>query len=222
MNFTYTIQYQNKQSRTVTVLFTPEDQRALDVIRVISYEVGATEQDIHATILTVAPTSEWENAIAEADVTVTPGAFPSDYNAVLTARMLASPPPTFAQQQVSMATNIDTWRLRNEAKGLQYSFPPSDTPDIIQLRYEQDFRNINGLVSAAIVLSGQGVTDPVFQFRADSNTSYNMTPAQVIAMGTAVSTRVSNLYEIAWKLKEQAASATTIDELNTIQWPVDA
>lgn len=113
---------------------------------------------------------------------------------------------------------IDQWRIAAEQAGMSYEFPGGEL-DIVQLRDERDRTNITALVTNALILQGQGVTDPVLVFRAQSNTSYQMTPAQIIAMGAAVGVFGSQMYQTGWGLKEQVDAATTAEQIEAITWP---
>lgn len=130
-----------------------------------------------------------------------------------------NPPPTFEQLKEQKTALIDRWRIIAEQKGLLYTFP-SGEQDVIQLRDERDVANVIGQVSAALILQAQNVTDPVLPFRAESNTTYMLTPIQTLEMGMAVNQFMGQNYQIAWALKEQVASAQTEADLDAIGWPV--
>lgn len=126
--------------------------------------------------------------------------------------------PTLDDLKAYKRVQIDEWRVQAEQKGLTYTFP-GGAVDCIQLRHERDLANVNGQVSAALILHADGVTDAVIPLRAESNTTYMLTPAQVLAMGMAVNQFVGQGYQIAWTLKEQVEAATTQDMLEAIKWP---
>lgn len=113
---------------------------------------------------------------------------------------------------------IDEWRVAAEQAGMVYAFP-SGQSDVVQLRDDRDRANINGQVTTAMLLQSQGIDAPVLPFRAESNTTYMLTPAQMIALGVATGQFSSQQYQIGWTLKEQVDAATTVQQLEAITWP---
>lgn len=218
MNFSYTIDYQNKQERTITVLYQHDDPKALAVVYVLSYPEGATAEEIHAIALEHAPLAKWQEAISREDPDFELGSFSGTAEEAETASRRHLVPPTLADLKAAKSLEIEQWRVRAEQKGMGYAFP-GGAPDRIQLRDSRDIANINGQVSAALILQGQGVIDPLLPFRAESNVTHAMTPAQMIDMGMAVNTYIGDGYKTAWSLKEQAAAATTAQDLDAIVWP---
>jgi len=128
-----------------------------------------------------------------------------------------TPPKTLEQVKEQRKAAIDTWRAQAERKGLTFQFP--NRQDVVQLRNERDLANVNGQALSAVLLKNQGVTGPVLGFRAESNTTHMLTPDQMIAMGLAVGSFVSRMYEIAWGLKEKVSKATTIETVEAVVWP---
>jgi len=126
--------------------------------------------------------------------------------------------PTLEEIKLEQNKLIDTWRVRAEQKGMPYTFPTGDV-DNVQLRNERDIANVNGQVSASLVLTSQGVTEPVLFFRAESNTTYSLTPTEMVQLGMAVNQFVGRGYQIAWELKERVALAKTEEEVRLVVWP---
>lgn len=126
-------------------------------------------------------------------------------------------PATLEQLKNAKRRDIDLWRLDAERVGMQYAFPGGS--DVVQMRDERDRVNINAQVTIAILMKGNGVTDAVLPFRAASNTTYMMTPDEMIAMGVAVATFSSELYQIGWGLKELVDDADDETDLEQIVWP---
>lgn len=114
---------------------------------------------------------------------------------------------------------IDSMRVSAERQGMSYSF--NSVSDIVQLRDVDDFINILGIVSTAQVLLSKGI-DEIILFRANSNTTYQLTPEEAITLGLAVSNFRQSLYEKAWKYKEDVDSCKSkiaVDSiLNDITW----
>lgn len=129
-----------------------------------------------------------------------------------------TPPKSIEELRIEHRASVDEARESVENQGLPYVFP-GNYQDTIQLRNERDVSIINSLVSMALILKAQGVTDPVLEFRAESNKSHFLTPDQMLHMGMSVSAFVSELYRIAWRLKEQIDAATEATELPPIKWP---
>jgi hypothetical protein len=128
------------------------------------------------------------------------------------------PEPTLDDLKARKRVQIDEWRVRAEQKGLVYTFPGGQV-DCIQLRHERDLANVNGQVSAAMILQAEGVTDPVLPLRAESNVTYMLTPAQMLATGMAVNQFVGQGYSTSWALKERVELATSAAQLEDIVWP---
>lgn len=101
--------------------------------------------------------------------------------------------------------------------GVPFNFNGVD--DVIQTRDERDLINISGVTTRAMLLQSQNNSDPVINFRADSNTIYQLTPVQAIQLGEVVAIKMEEIYGIFWMLKDAVAQATTVDEVEAIQWP---
>lgn len=218
MQFTIQIEYQNKQDRTVTVLYRHENPKALAVVYPLVYPEGATEEDIRNIALAYAPLEKWEEAINREDPDFQIEPFEATAEEARAAAALFEPQPPTLEELIEMKrVEIDEWRVQAEQRGMPWAFGSID--DIVQVRHERDLNNINGRVSAALVLKGRGVTDPVLPFRAQSNITHNLTPDEMIEMGLAVGEFTANQYMIAWGLKEQLALVETVEDLEVIAWP---
>jgi hypothetical protein len=157
--------------------------------------------------------------------------------------VVALPPPTFAQQQAALLAALEPQRLVRQNAGLNYTFvaavPAVLASDgvtvvspavpavtgIIQTRDQTqypDVMNITGETTAALILSGQGVTSAVIEFRDQQNATHLMTPNQVIAMGIAVSSFISSTYAAKWTI-QAAINALTQQTISTFDitqgWP---
>lgn len=217
MNFTYSIEYHNKQDKTVTVLYLPEHPKALSIALVVPYPPGASEEEIRTAVLAEAPLSRWQAAIDEQEVEVELGTYEATRADVEAALAVIQPPPTLEQLKEGKNRQIDEWRVLAEQKGMPWKF--GDIDDLVQVRHERDLANINGRVSAALVLKGRGVTTPVLPFRAQLNITHSLTPDQMIDMGIAVGEFTADQYIKAWTLKELVKVATTVEDLEAIEWP---
>lgn len=220
VTFSYKIDYQNRQLKTVTVIYTPDDVRCLATIRLISYEESWTDLDLRKQILAQAPVAEWEQAIEQSqshgfDLGEHEASAEDHEEAVLDLNT----PKTVQEAKSLKYLWIDARRKFVESRGLTYVFPDGIS-DVIQVRDERDLTNISGLSTTALILKSQGVTAPLFGFRAESNITHNMTPDQIIAMGVAVSVYVAELYKTGWTLKQLVEAAQTIEEVEEVIWPV--
>lgn len=218
MNFTYSIEYQNKQARSITVLYRHEDPRTLPVVYVLDYPEGANDETLRSVALASAPIDQWQKAIEQQDPDFSLGTFEATFEDVEAVKALAEPaPPTFEELKQLKYLQIDEWRVAAEQRGMPWTF--GETQDKVQVRNERDLANINGRVSAALVLKGRGVTSSVLTFRAQSNVTHNMTPDQMIDMGLAVGEFTADQYLKAWNLKEMLALVETTEDLEAIVWP---
>lgn len=92
----------------------------------------------------------------------------------------------------------DDKRRKIQSLGYLYNFP-DQLAGIIQTRDQtEDLTNVTAQTLAAIILQGQGVTDPVLSFRDTQNITHPLTPAQTIAMGMAVSQFINSIYAAKW------------------------
>lgn len=218
MNFTYSIEYQNKQDRTITVLYRNENPKTLAVVYVLAYPEGADEEAIRNVALASAPIQIWQEAIDREELEIPLGVFEATAEDVAAVIALSEHKPTFEEIVVTKRLEIDDWRVRAEQYGMPWTF--GEIEDRVQVRNERDLANINGRVSAALVLKGRGVTDPVLPFRAQSNVTHQMTPDQMIDMGLAVGEFTADQYLKAWQLKETLETLTTAEEVEALAWPV--
>lgn len=133
--------------------------------------------------------------------------------------------PSVAELIAAKRAAIEARRDTEEQKGCTYSFP-GGVEDVVQLRDERDKLNLNGQVTAALILKGQGVTDEVMPFQAESNATHMLSPDEMIAMGTAVNNYCLGLYQKQWQQKSlldalDPATATAADVAAIADWPAD-
>jgi hypothetical protein len=145
--------------------------------------------------------------------------------------------PTLADKQAALLARLEPQRLVRQNAGLPYTFAPavvaSDGVTVvapavtgtIQTRDQTlypDVANINGETTAALILQSQGVTSAAISFRDQQNVTHAMTPAQIIAMGIAVSSFISATYAAKWNIQNQINALTeqTVDSFDITQgWP---
>lgn len=220
MNFTYAVEYQNKQTKTVTVLYSPDAQDApgaLPTVRVLHYKSTWTPEQLNAYILSQAPLSEWAEASSDGPIFQL-GEVSATSEDVTSAVESMKPAKTLESVKALKLEWVDRKRMSVERQGVSYTFP-GQLVDVIQLRDQRDLGNVSGLATAALSLKLQGVTDPVFPFRAESNVTYNLTPDQMLEMAQTVNAYISSLYQIGWGLKQVIEAASSIEEIEGIQWP---
>jgi|CXWL01.1.fsa_nt_gi hypothetical protein len=88
----------------------------------------------------------------------------------------------------------------------------------VQTRNETDFRNINGLVSQAIVYTIINQPNATIIFRGTDDVEYNLTPSLMIELGSKVAQRVQSIYEAAWVIKKMDPIPSDYNE--SYRWPV--
>lgn len=111
---------------------------------------------------------------------------------------------------------IEKLQLNVLQSGVPFLF--GDVQDIVQTRSERDLINISGITLRGMLLRANAVHEPVIEFRAQSNTSYLITGEQAIALGETVAQHNEAIYQKAWALKDAITSATTLAELEAVQW----
>jgi hypothetical protein len=121
--------------------------------------------------------------------------------------------------RADLFATVKAERDRRQQLGMPYAFPDGAV-GTIQTRDQQDLVNVSGLVTASLVLEGQGQA-PTLNFRDAENVTHLMTPAQLIAMGMAVSQFVTNLYAAKWAHDGAIAVWGGIGKYDlTAYWPV--
>ena len=74
----------------------------------------------------------------------------------------------------------------------------------VQTRNEEDFRNLNGLVTQAVVYSMSQQLSVEMTLRDADNVDQILTPAQMIETGSKVAAQVERLYEKSWEIKQMS------------------
>lgn len=109
---------------------------------------------------------------------------------------------------------INALREQKIYSDIAYEFP--DGPGVIQLRNNQDVRNIQSLVLGAQMQIIAGNPDAPMVFRdADDNTR-QLTATQIAQMGAYVLDRGQAVYTASWELKDQVNAASSFEELEAI------
>lgn len=131
-------------------------------------------------------------------------------------------PPSLESLQARLHADVVTQWEKQAVKGVAYTFPDG-LSDVIQTRTIVDTTNVNGMVTAALILQSQDVTAPVLAFRGESNVTHPLTPAQMIAMGMAVQGATLATYSAKWVHDAAIDALTTIAQAQaydvTTGWP---
>ncbi|WP_280569393.1 DUF4376 domain-containing protein [Chromohalobacter sp. 296-RDG] len=97
--------------------------------------------------------------------------------------------------------------------GFEYTF--GDETDTVQMR-QRDRENITGLA-----VSAQRSPDDTFEFRAKSNTKYELTADEMLALNDAKQAHISEQYRHSWELKEQLDAALEAEDregIEAVEW----
>lgn len=108
---------------------------------------------------------------------------------------------------------IDDNLLSQLEAGVLFQF--GSTEDLVQTRNEVDLNNIRNCVLLAMIINSPSSIIP---FRAGSNTVYELTSKQMLLLGDVVFSSISDMHTKAWKLKDEIKAATSISELDGINW----
>lgn len=125
-----------------------------------------------------------------------------------------TPPP--APPAPLACAHVDAERDRRIAAGHDVTIGDGRTISV-QTRDERDFRNLNGLVSQAIVFTVLQQPDAAMLFRDASDTNHQVTPAQMIEIGSLVAAKVQAIYQAAWTIK--ALDVVPLDYASAERWP---
>lgn len=127
--------------------------------------------------------------------------------------------PTLTDKKQASKPIIDSLKSQREQQGFTYQF--GNVQDVIQIRDERDLININGVVTTAMLMK-QMNSEETLSFIAASNTTYQLTPDEVIQMGLVVSSFISSLTTKARQYKDaidSAKSKKAVDDiLASVNW----
>lgn len=126
------------------------------------------------------------------------------------------PAELIANAKASKRALIESSITAQLTAGVPFKF--GDHDDIIQTRFERDLINISGVTTRAILLKSQGEENAVIQFRAESNTTYLLTPDEAIALGQTVAEYSEQIYNKGWSLKDQLEQADDLEDIEAIAW----
>lgn len=120
-----------------------------------------------------------------------------------------------ARSDTDQRAAVDAERDRRIALGVTITIDATQVQIPVQTRNETDFRNLNGLVSQALVNLSLASNDPI-SFRDANNTVHTLTPAEMIELGSDVAAHVQSVYTAAWQLKSGVIPGDYADDQH---WP---
>lgn len=130
-------------------------------------------------------------------------------------------PETLSEAIDRRKSDVDNLRDQKIGSGLVYDFP--DGLGTIQLRSQKDLGNVLGVASAGQALMAAGDTDSTINFRDSEDSTHALTGAELVQMGLAVATYISNHYGAAWSHKDAISDLATKDAVDsydiTTGWP---
>ena len=112
---------------------------------------------------------------------------------------------------------IKAERDERQAGMMPYTYPSGDTHH--NEMTEKVIRDLSGSTTAAIALSGMGITDPVMPWTVQENITHILTPAQMVEFGLAALQWHSSLHMTSQTLRAQIAAAETVETVIAVQWP---
>lgn len=122
-----------------------------------------------------------------------------------------TPLDTLAEQQRNA---IDTARDAEIDAGFTHLF--GTTEDVVQTR-ARDRENITGLAVSAQLMLTNGDTTSTLPFRAQSDTTYQLTAQEIVDLAQAAQQHVSAQYAKAWELKDQVETARKAGDRATLE-----
>ncbi|MGQ0335683.1 DUF4376 domain-containing protein [Halomonas elongata] len=105
---------------------------------------------------------------------------------------------------------VNEWRDKSLNDGVPYSMPDG-TKDTIQTRPD-DRLNLMALNVKAEARAEAG-DSTLMPFRGLSNTTYQLTPAEMRDMTLAALTHIEDIYQQSWSAKDALMGATTLDDV---------
>ncbi len=131
-------------------------------------------------------------------------------------------PNTLPEVKEYLINALPALREACQQRGMKYTFPDGSI-GTVQTRNERDTGIINGQVTAALVLSSQGITSAVMSFRVEENILYTLTPEQMTTMGMAASAFVSSTYFAKWSKEAEITALNTLTKAKAYDlnagWP---
>lgn len=121
--------------------------------------------------------------------------------------------PPLADLVKNKRREIESAREAAINEGFSHTF--GDTADVVQTR-QRDRENLTGLA-----VSAQRHPDKLFKFRAKSNSTYELTADDMLALADAAQDHVSQQYGKSWQLKadiDAALEAEDREALDAITW----
>lgn len=118
------------------------------------------------------------------------------------------------QRKQGRLSELDALRDAAFAAGMPYQF--SDGDDVVQTR-QQDQINLMGLAAKAQRQLVEG-DDTLLPFRALSNQTRMLTPAETDAMALAALAHIEGIYGRTWLAKDAIEAAETVEAVLAVEW----
>lgn len=126
------------------------------------------------------------------------------------------PEKSFQELRDELSIKLEEQRQLVQSQGVSFDF--SDGPGIIQTRDIKDIMNVNGQVTAALILHNLDQPLAELVFRDIANVNHNLVPSEMIALGMVVTKWISDTYKMKWNHQEQIDQLQTIDDLENYDY----
>lgn len=135
--------------------------------------------------------------------------------------MLADGITEYVEPVVEITTTLDEVKATAKAtiNGIRNRILETATVELDGVTYDanpQSIVNINGTVGA--IGAGIPVPNPM-GWRDASNTTQSLPHAKIIELAGLMFTRVEDIYQTSWSLKDAIDAATDEDGVNAVTWP---
>jgi hypothetical protein len=135
---------------------------------------------------------------------------------------LRAPAVTLESAKADKRREINRLRDLKIFEGVDYPFPDGLTGSV-DTREQSDFDNLQALTTLAQVLQAKGEIGAVITFVDVEDQAHDLTPAQMVELGIAVTQHIAAIYAASWPLKAGVKSAASHAELNVVDlssgWP---
>ncbi|WP_372373242.1 hypothetical protein ACDI10_16380 [Vreelandella venusta] len=146
---------------------------------------------------------------------ITPPDVPEGRMAQLRGRrwvLIDSVPLSDVQRRAHEARKqVDEWRDSALNSGMLYTMP-GGTKDIVQTRPEDRLNLIALNVNSEVMVAAEVTTS--ISFRGLSNTTYQLTPAEMRDMTMAALAHIEGIYKKSWEIKDELGVVAALDDID--------
>jgi len=123
----------------------------------------------------------------------------------------AAPAPDLALLKWQRLTALNEERDRREAAGFPY----------LDKLFDSNPLSVQRITAAALAAQSALATNSPFEIEwtAADNSTITLNATELLGMPIALATHAASLHNTARQLKSQVESATTVEEVEAIQWP---